>query len=765
MRSLLAFIVVASSAVAETVAPGDAPLNLIETGERYLVTSNSGYGDHFLQSWDEVTHSVVGRLEVPSLWYGLAYDPGRKLLLAASGLEAVYAVPLEDGRFGKFREIRLPGCRLTAGIALQSGATAVVACNQTHQLLRFDFESGTVLAKAPSGEFPYAVHALPQNRLAVSNWGEKSVSIVDGTTLALIKRIPTGSHPNDLLLLPGGHRLVVACSDSDSLDFIDLVHLRRVREIDLRIPGKPLSGAQPDALAYDAVLHGLYAGLAAVDALAMFHLSDDDIRFEGVIPTNPNPTALVLSQRTGTLFYTSGRNAAPGPNAVMGKGYRYIGNLIGGGIGAVTAEELKRQGTKPLTLAKQIYGVKPVLEDAAKVRTFSSPKGPIRHVIYVIKENRTYDQVLGDVKQGNGAPDLVLFGYNVTPNHHKLATQFVLFDNFYVDGYVSADGHLWSTAAVSTDYVNKLWPPAYSKRAEEAFDAPYDGDDEHDHPIAAPGSGFIWDRARKAGITYRDYGEWNISDNNDPKHDRNYLAGLKDHFDSSYQDQIGDITDQARVNEFEREFRQFERNGNLPQLIVMHLPNDHTMGTKPGYPTPTAMVADNDLALGRLVEIVSKSRYWSSSAIFVLEDDAQDGPDHVDARRSVLLAISPYTRREAVSHATYSTVSVLRTMNQILGLGSLTYFDDRATSLLNEFRERPSSEVYTALKPLVRLDERNGENAPGASESAQWDFSRPDRAPDAELNRVIWESVKGAGSSPPAILSVRTGLELWHAGR
>jgi YVTN family beta-propeller protein len=763
MKFLL--VLMASAAAASTVAPGDAPLNLIEAGERYLISSNSGYGDHFLQSWDEVARSVVSRLEVPSLWYGLAYDPESKLLLAASGLETVYAVPFKGGRFGKFREIRLPGCRLTAGIALQSGSTAVVACNQSHEVVRFNFESGAILHRAPSGEFPYAVRSLPQSRVAVSNWGEKSVSILDGRTLAAIARIPTGSHPNDLLLLPGGDRLAVACSDSDSLDFLDLVHLRRDREIDLRIPDKPLSGAQPDALAYDAALHRLYAGLAAVDAVAMFRLNDDDVRFEGVIPTNPSPNALVLSQKAGTLFYASGRNPAPGPNAVLGKGYRYIGYLVGGGIAALSAEELKRQGAKSLTLAKQIYGMKPILEDAAKVRTFSSPKSPIRHVIYVIKENRTYDQILGDVKEGNGAPDLVLFGYNVTPNHHKLATQFVLFDNFYVDGYVSADGHLWSTAAVSTDYVNKLWPSAYSKRADEALDAPYDGDDQHDHPIAAPGSGFIWDRARKAGITYRDYGEWNISDKNDPKHDRNYLAGLKDHFDSSYQDQIGEVTDQARVNEFEREFRQFERNGNLPQLLVMHLPNDHTMGTKPGYPTPTAMVADNDLALGRLVEIVSKSRYWSSSAIFVLEDDAQDGPDHVDARRSVLLAISPYTRRGAVSHGTYSTVSVLRTINQILGLGSLTYFDDRASGLLNEFGQNPSNETYTALKPLVNLDEKNGANAPGSSESAQWDFSRPDRAPDAELNRVIWQSVKGADSSPPSILSVRTGLELWHVGR
>lgn len=505
----------------------------------------------------------------------------------------------------------------------------------------------------PAGAFPYAVRTLPRNRLAISNWGESSVSILDGGTLGQIVRIPTGSHPNDLLLLPGGERLVIACSDSDSVDLIDLVQLRRDREIDLRIPDKPLSGAQPDALAYDSKMRRLYVGLAGIDALAIFRLDADEIRFEGIIPTNPDPTALVLSPKTGTMFYASGRNPKPGPNSIFGsKRQRYIGYLIGGGISAINLEELRKQGTKPLSLAQQIYGPGPISGVTAKSRMLFGPKGPIQHVIYVIKENRTYDQVLGDVKEGNGAPELALFGEDVTPNHHALAKEFVLFDNFYVDGYVSADGHLWSTAGVSTDYVNKLWPSTYSMRAQRAFESPYDGDESHDHPIAAPGSGFIWDRARKAGIAYRNYGEWNVINEKDPKHDLNYLAGLKDHFDPQYLDRIGDVTDQARIDEFEREFREFERNGNLPQLIIMHLPNDHTIGTKPGYPTPAAMVADNDFALGRLVEIVSKSKYWPRSAMFVLEDDAQDGPDHVDARRSVLLAISPYTRRNAVSHDT-----------------------------------------------------------------------------------------------------------------
>lgn len=753
MRFLL--LLVARAVVAVSIAPGDVPLNLIEIEDHYLVSTNSGYGRHFLQSYDEARRVVADRLELPSLWYGLAYEPSQETLVAAAGSESIYAIRIKKGRFGRYREIRLPGCKLTAGIAVQSRSTAVIACNQTGEVMRVNFETGAILGRLAVGAFAYAVRALPDNRLAVSNWGDSSVSILDGENLRELTRLPVGRHPSDMLVLPGAGLLVVACSDSDSVALIDLAHLRAQRQIDLRIPGSQLSGAQPDALAYEPASQRLYVGLAAIDAIAIFRLSNDDLQFDGLIPASPDPTALVFSESSRALYYTSGRNPKPGPNFLPNKRFRYIGDLVGGSIVALTLDDLTRLGAKSLTIAQQIYGTKPAPEDFARLRKFSGPNGPIQHVFYVIKENRTYDQILGDIKEANGAPELVLFGENVTPNHHALAREFLLFDNFYVDGYVSVDGHLWSTAAISTDYVNKLWPSNYSKRAQGVFDAPFDGDEQHDRPMAVPGSGFIWARARKAGVTYRNYGEWNVTNTADPKHDLNYLAGLKDHFDPNYLDEIGETTDQSRIDEFEREFREFERSGKLPQLIIMHLPNDHTVGTRRDYPTPTAMVADNDLALGRLVELISKSQYWRNSAIFVLEDDAQDGPDHVDARRSVVLAISPYTRRHSVTHASYSTVSVLRTITQILGLGSLTYFDDRAPGLLAEFRDTPAADPYVARKPQVSLSERNRPDAPGAQASAAWDLSRPDRAPEAALNLVIWQSVKGPLSSPPPILAVR----------
>jgi DNA-binding beta-propeller fold protein YncE len=719
---------------------------MISAGPNTLISSNSGWAKHFLQSYNEVTRSVTAQLELPSLWYGLAYVPEKQLLLASSGTGSVYVVSVADGELRLQRTLSIPDCKVTAGLATLNSSSAIVACNQSHEIVSFDLLDGRVSARTRTGDYPYAVRAIDDRRVAVSMLGASAVSIFDSKTLAAVTTIPVGRHPVDLLVLPAG-RLAVASSDSDSVSIVDLRSLRETRRFDLTVPGKKLSGAQPDALAYDAAARRLWVALAGLNALAVFDASGDDFRFRGLVPVGPMPASLVLSRDSGTLFIASARDPRPGPNA---KGsadkFEYLGARLKGGIEALTRSDQARSAASAISLAAQIYRSDAHPYRAATVRERVSPP-PIRHVFYVIKENRTYDQLLGDMKQGDGAPELTLFGERVTPNHHQLARDFILFDRFFVDGYVSADGHMWSTAATSTGYVDRFWPLTYSDRAAGPLDSAYDGDADHDHPVAAPGSGFVWDRAIAAGVSFRNYGEWNVE--NDAKTDHNYLAGLKDHFDPRYLDAIGDVTDQARMDEFEREFHEFERTGTLPRLVLIHLPNDHTMGAKPLAPTPTAMVADNDLALGRLVDLVSHSRYWPHSVIFVLEDDAQDGPDHVDARRSPLFVISPYTRRRALAHAEYTTVSVLKTIEQILGLPSMTYFDDRAPSLLAEFASVPNLEPFRHLKPRVDLSQRTPPGAPGARESAAWDFSHPDRVPPGELNRVIWQSVKGEVLPPP----------------
>jgi YVTN family beta-propeller protein len=786
-----------TTSVAQRVAPADTPLNLVETPDGFLISTNSGYGAHYLQAFDERRNEVTERIELPSLWYGLAYAPGQKSLLASTGADSVLMIPFHEGKFGTPREFVFDRCELTAGIAVQSESSALVVCNRSYEAIRFNFLTGEILKRVQVGEFPYSVKALPGNRLAVANWGQASVSILDGQSLKVLRTISVGSHPTDELVLPGQRQLLVACSDSDLVSVIDLDSLREVRRLKIQIPNSRVGGGQPDALAFNPANGRLFVALAAVNALAMVNLGDSDDgepKLDCLIPVGADPTALVYSSRARKLYIADGRNLVTGPSSPRkadsssnggvvkprrrpapsappahshktdsGARTDYIGYLLGGGIEALADVDLASLSARGRTLAQQVYGEAPRELDAGErelVRYFSAksnPQSPIRHVIYVIKENRTYDQVLGDMAEGNGAPDLVLFGESVTPNHHALARQFVLFDNFYVDGDVSADGHVWSTAASSTDYVNKLWPSFYARRLKYDFVGPdYDGDEQHRQPLAIPKSGAIWDLTQKSGVSYRDYGEWCVDEDAHPGLTRCYVQGLKDHYDPRYVDGIGAVTDVKRLEEWEREFREFERSGDLPQLTIMHLPNDHTLGTKPGCFTPRAMVADNDLALGHLVEIVSHSRFWPEIAIFVLEDDAQDGPDHVDAHRSPLLIASPYIRHSAVEHAHFSTTSVLKTIEQILGLLSLTYFDDRAPSLLVDFQQQPTLEGFTARPAQVPLDEVNPPNAPGAKQSARWDFSRPDRAPERELNRVIWKSVKGPNSEPPAsILSAR----------
>jgi len=751
------------------VAGGDMPLNLLEVEGRWVISTNSGWHNAYLQSYDEQRHRISGRIDLPGAWYGLAYDAKRKLVLASSAESSIYVIGFNGGALGTKRDVQLDGCPLPAGLALDSDGTAWVACNQNETLMRVDYVNSRILRSAKIGAFPYAIAPLASGKLAVSLWGEGAVAIVDGETLERMALVQVGSHPNAMLYLPKAQHLLVACSDSDDVSVIDLAKQVEARRFHLDIPDVPVGGAQPVALAADAATGNIYAALTAVNAVAVFRVKvgkQIEYSFSRMFGVGAYPTALLFSGRSKTLFVADGRNAVTGPDAppdATPTKYPRIGTIIGGAIEAYSAAQLREMTAT--SLRQQVYDSVPAESAIAKERiayfSAGSASPPIQHVFYILKENRTYDQVLGDMAEGNGDARVVLFGEAVTPNHHALARQFILFDNFFVDGDVSADGHFWSMAATATDYVARLWTTTYSGHSKEAFDAPYDGDEDHDHPIAAPGSGFLWDRAKKLGITYRDYGEWGLPD----KHDKNknvvYLAGLKNHFDPYYRDEIGDVTDQARVDEWQKEFRAFEANGNLPQLIIIHLPNDHTVGTKPGYPTPRAMVADNDLALGRIVESISHSRFWPHSVIFVLEDDAQDGPDHVDAHRSVLLVISPFTRRHIVEHTHFQTASALKAMEQILGMTSLTYFDDRAPSLLESFDSHAVFDSYTALQPGVSLTEMNTPDAPGAKESSRWDFTHPDRAPELQLNRVIWQSIRGRDSVPPApVVQVRMRREM-----
>ncbi len=370
--------------------------------------------------------------------------------------------------------------------------------------------------------------------------------------------------------------------------------------------------------------------------------------------------------------------------------------------------------------------------------------GPIKYVFYIVKENRTYDQVLGDMKEGNGDPSLCLFPEAITPNHHALAREFVLLDNFYVEAEVSADGHEWSMGAYATDFVEKMWPLGYGH--DKKFPYPSEGA----FPIATPAGGYLWDRAKEAGVSYRSYGEW-VRNGKTAADPGTVLApALVDHFDPMFRSFDMDYPDIQRAERFISELRRFEAEGEMPRLQIVRLPNDHTSGASPGKPTPVAHVADNDLSVGRVIEAISQSKFWPQSAIFIIEDDAQNGPDHVDAHRTIAYVISPYVKRRSVDSTLYSTSSMLRTMELILGLKPMSQFDAAAMPMFACFQATPDLSPYTARPVAVDLHATNPKTAWGADLSATMNFAKEDAVDDLLLNEMIWRSVRGAQSPMPA---------------
>jgi phospholipase C len=535
-------------------------------------------------------------------------------------------------------------------------------------------------------------------------------------------------------------------------------------------PGTP-AGNTPNSLCLTPDGSLLFVANADNNNLAMFNVSDRaQAKPLGFIPVGWYPTSVRFNPKDNRLYVANGKGTSPRanprgpqPNIPFKPTINeYIAGLYRGTLESIDLPSPEQM----VEHTWQAYACSPLRGDLGSVA--KPPPGnpipgkvgdpsPIKHVIYVIKENRTYDQVFGDMKEGNGDPSLCLFPESTTPNHHKLAREFVLLDNFYAEGEVSADGHEWSMAAYATDFVEKTWPLNYRRGlkkipfpAEGAFDAE-----------ARPAGGYLWDRCAEQGVSYRSYGEWveNGKLPSDPSRAR--VKALEGHTDPKYRGFDMDYSDQKRADRFIEELGRFEKDGDLPRLSIVRLPNDHTSGTKVGKPTPTAAVGDNDLALGRIVEAVSQSKFWNDTAIFVVEDDAQNGPDHVEAHRTVALVISPYMRRGAVDSSMYSTTSMLRTMELILGLKPMSQFDAAARPMYASFQATANLERYQHVIPKVDLEERNKRDAYGAALSATFDLAKEDAVDDLQLNDVIWHSVRGPKSVMPA--PVRAAFYIAHA--
>jgi YVTN family beta-propeller protein len=741
---------------------GDRPMGAaLSPDGRYLAISNDGQGVQSLALVDTAARAVVQTIPYNSpdaLYVGVAWTPdGRRLFASAGDNNLIRAYETRDGRLTEASPISLAprGAPVyPAGLAISpDGKTLLVVENLAHRVQAVDLASGQPGAIVQTGSLPLAVAIASDGEKAyVSNWGERTVTVLRVPGLAPAGTVTVGLHPGALVVDPVRPRLYVANTDDDSVSVVDTANDRVVATLSLApYPGAP-EGSVPDGLAVSPDGRWLFVANAGNNDIAIVDLGPSPTgappKIVGLIPTAWYPTTVTATRDGRTLFVTNMKGLGAGPNPEGPSPTRphvaatqHIESMIvgtvsiiprpdGPGLAEATARVVQNNGFNE-TRNRLVQGSRDIAARAIP-RRVGNPS-LIKHVIYIIKENRTYDQLLGDLPRGNGDRSLVLFGEDVTPNHHGLARKFVLLDNFYTDAEVSPDGHNWATAAMANDYVHKNWPATYSNRGRSY-------DFEGGQPATYPRSGFLWDAAARAGISYRVYGEF-TEFGRYPS--REAMPSLKDHVAPNYHGYDLQVKDQTRIDEWLAEFREFERLDTLPHLTILRLPNDHTAGTRPAYPTPQAMVADNDLALGRLVEAVSRSRYGVDTAIFVVEDDAQDGPDHVDAHRTVALVAGPHVRRGMVDHTLYSTVSMLRTIELILGIPPLTQYDAAAQPMLAAFRDSPMRFEYKARIPHQPLTAMNAPDAPGAAESLQLPIEEADEAPAAVLNRILWRAIKG----------------------
>jgi DNA-binding beta-propeller fold protein YncE len=749
---------------------GDFPVHLeFHPSEPFAAILHAGYGDHEVQIFDLGSREIISRVNIPQTFYGMCFSPdGGRLYVSGAAEEVIYQFEFERGFLTRGADLAVESGDekvLVGGLAIdRGGKTLYAACPWGDAVSKIDTatDSGATQSRLlfPQGTFPYTcLPSLGGDKLFVSLWGAAAIAVVDPETMQLEKQYKTESHPTEMVLSPQGDLLYVACANSNSVTVIDLRAGRSTETIRSSLYPTAPNGSTPNALALSGDGNVLCVANADNNNIALIDVSKPGkSRSLGFIPTGWYPTSVRIEPQQGTIYVVSGKGLSSkanrlGPNPLNDppRGVReYIAGLFRGSLSVVSPPDPQRMAA----YTRAAFQCSPLREDLAP-RTAQRSDGnpipasvgdpsPIKHCIYIIKENRTYDQVFGDLPAGNGDPDLCIFPRRVTPNHHALAEQFVLLDNFYVESEVSADGHEWTMAAYANDFVEKSWPLSY-RGSSKIIGYPSEGSYE----IATPAGGYLWDRCREAGVSYRSYGEFiqNGRTVDDPSTAK--LPALEGHFDPGFRGYDLDYLDIDRAERFLEQWRQFDSEGTLPQMTILRLGNDHTYGTRPGKRTPTAMVADNDLALGRVVEGVSNSKAWPETAIFVVQDDAQNGSDHVDAHRTVALAISPYTRRGIVDSTMYSTASMLRTMELILGLRPMSQFDAAARPMYNSFAAEPDLTPYTHLPAQVDLQQRNESTAWGAADSLRMDFTKEDAADDLLLNEVVWRSVRGADSPMP----------------
>jgi YVTN family beta-propeller protein len=744
---------------------GDLPLNIVfSSSKKLLAVTNNGQSTQSIQLIDVKTEKILDNIIIPTSWLGLTFaDHDHALWVSAGNENQVLKYGIVNNKLILKDSIRLgapwPEKISPAGIQADDARHLLyVVTKDNNRLYVIDLLSKKILHKVSlPGEAYTCLLSPAKDKLYISCWGCSKVLVYNTALNKISAEIPSGVHPNDLCQTKNGEYLFVANAEDNSVSVIKIQQNKVIETLNAALYPDAVTGSTTNAVALGNDDKELYIANADNNCLAVFDVSiPGKSTGKGFIPVGWYPTSIRVNEKK--IFVSNGKGftsrpnpLAPDPINEQGKRYhrgdtsqyesQYIGGLFKGSLSIIDRPTEKQLGI----YSKMVYDNTPYHknqelftagEPGNPVPQHIGDSSPVKHVFYIIKENRTYDQVLGDIKEGNGDTSLVLFGENITPNLHAIAKQFVLLDNFYVDGEVSADGHNWSMGGYANDYLEKNWVTSYGGRG-----GTYDG--EGTRAIANNKKGFIWDHCKRAGVSYRTYGEF--VDDYKPN-----LPVLKDHYCTYYTSWDQHVRDTTRVTQWKRDFDSLVAIDRLPQLNTLRIINDHTEGLNKGRPTPFAQCADNDLAVGMFIDYLSRSSVWKESVVFVLEDDAQDGPDHVDAHRSTAYLAGGFVKRNFVDHTMYSTSSVLRTIELILGIPPMSQYDAAANSLWRCFNKTADTSGFVALPARVDLNEKNtGENA-WQKISEQFDFSKEDRAPDRAFTEVIWKAVKGLDAVAPA---------------
>ena len=728
----------------ESIVLGDLPMNAaLSPDERYLAVTHSGQSGADVRLVDLAARKVVDTVKLKDSWFGIRFK-GERLYVSGGFQNCVYVFDLREGSLNavdtlKFEKPHPEYSGSVAGIDVNATTLAVVL-RRDSTLRYFDIATREQRTVKLSG-MPYACVFMEDGTLLVSLWSSRVIQAFRG--LDRTYECPVGDHPNEISVAPDGLHAFVANANDNTLSIVDLRERKTIATVATSLYPESPEGSTTNSVALTSDGKHLLAANADNNSVTVVRWQDPHRPAPvGFMPVGWYPTK-VMSLRNGTVLVLNGKGEASKANPRR----EYIGGLFKGTLSFFDFPDEKRLAE----YSRQVYENTPykphqlretAVEGDSPVPNKVGAPSPIRHVFYIIKENRTYDQVFGDMPEGNGDSSLCIFGENVSPNHHALAREFVLLDNFYVDSEVSADGHNWSTAAYATDYIEKVWPGFYGNRG-----GVYDF--EGSEPTGRPAAGYIWDLCARGQVSFRCYGEFI---NNPGEHGREATArvpSLEGHFAPHYRGWDLDYSDVDRYKAWEAEFTEYEKNGGLPRFNIFHLPNDHTSGTSKGKLTPQAYVAQNDYALGLFVERISHSKYWRETAIFVIEDDAQNGPDHVDAHRSIALVISPYTKRRSVDHTLYSGSSMLRTMELILGLPPMSQYDATARPMSSVFTSTPTLDPYTVASPRYDMTKRNKPGDFGQNLMDGMNLSKEDAVPDLLFNRIIWQSIKGTPMPPP----------------